>query len=193
MHKPVSEAPQAITIAQGLDALYTSRDEMAAYGVPERILKQMDYLGAWTKGTGAVIPEESVSFTLEKLTEDEFYNVSNNIANESRKKAVDLRSGYPGFSDEGIGILLSLDHWGGSYESSKESKLTRHKNNIEKGTADATGKLISPVKEVLENREATDKDLIKAMKIVRDSYVPWGVGKETSRYKTLDKYINRLK
>jgi len=187
-HKPT--AGSGITIAQGLDSKFTSRDKMFSLGVPERILKQMDTFGAFTKGTSAAIPS---NVRLERMTKEEFNTVSRNIANQERNSAILLKTSNPSLSDQAVGILLSIKHWAGGFESPNESKVTRYTDNIDTGKAVETGDLISPIAEVLKTGQATDQDLITAMEIIRDSYIPWGAGKDTARYRTLDKYIKRLK
>jgi LysM repeat protein len=187
IHKP--SAGSGVTIAHGLDAIGTSRAVMASLGVPKRILEQMDTLDAWEKGEDAVIPKDLV---LERMTPAEFDIVSRNQAERGRGQAQYFKTHYPQLSDKGIAILLNLKHWAGSYKSSKESKLTRRKDNIEKGTAVATGALVSPIADALLDISVTDDDLVKAMKTIRDSYVPWGKGVESHRYKTLTKYISNI-
>jgi LysM repeat protein len=187
IHKPSTGS--GITIAHGLDAIGTSRAVMASLGVPKRILEQMDTLDAWGKGEDAVIPKDLV---LERMTPAEFDNVSRNQAERGRGQAQYFKTHYPQLSDKGIAILLNLEHWAGSYKSSKEGKLTRHKDNIEKGTAVATGGLVSPIADALLDISVTDDDLVKAMKTIRNSYVPWGKGVESHRYKTLTKYIANI-
>jgi LysM repeat protein len=187
IHKP--SAGSGVTIAHGLDAIGTSRAVMASLGVPKRILEQMDTLDAWEKGEDAVIPKDLV---LERMTPAEFDIVSRNQAERGRGQAQYFKTHYPQLSDKGIAILLNLKHWAGSYKSSKESKLTRRKDNIEKGTAVATGGLVSPIADALLDISVTDDDLVKAMKTIRDSYVPWGKGVESHRYKTLTKYISNI-
>ena len=187
IHKP--SAGSGVTIAHGLDAIGTSRAVMASLGVPKRILEQMDTLDAWEKGEDAVIPKDLV---LERMTPAEFDIVSRNQAERGRGQAQYFKTHYPQLSDKGIAILLNLKHWAGSYKSSKESKLTRRKDNIEKGTAVATGALVSPIADALLDISVTDDDLVKAMKTIKDSYVPWGKGVESHRYKTLTKYIANI-
>ena len=185
-HKP--SLGSGITIAQGLDAIGSSRAKMKSYGVPERVLLQLDGFDAFTKGKDAVIPKNA---SLERLTRKEFDTVSKNIAKEQKDTAIDLRRDYPQISDKGVGILLSLKHWAGSYKSGKESKLTRWSDNLA-GQKSETGVLVSPIKDILDNPEITDQDLIDAMDYIRTSYVPWGEGKDSLRYQTLSKYIDRL-
>ena len=187
IHKPSTGS--GITIAHGLDAIGTSRAVMASLGVPKRILEQMDTLDAWEKGEDAVIPKDLV---LKRMTPAEFDIVSGNQAERGRGQAQYFKTNYPQLSDKGIAILLNLKHWAGSYKSSGESKLTRHKDNIEEGTAVETGALVSPIADALLDISVTDDDLVKAMETIKDSYVPWGKGVESHRYKTLTKYIANI-
>ena len=185
-HKPTSGS--GITIAQGLDSAMTSRAKMKSYGVPERVLNQLDQFDAFNKGEDAEIPE---NVKLERLTKEEFDNVSRSIANEQKDFAVDLKTKLPNLSNKAISILLSLQHWGGSFKSNKESKLTRWSDNM-KGKKSETGVLVNPIQDIVNNPKATDQDLINAMDSIRKSYVPWGKGKESWRYQTLSNYIDSL-
>ena len=186
-HKPTSGS--GITIAQGLDAAMTSRAKMKSYGVPERVLKQLDQFDAFDKGVNAKIPE---NVKLERLTKEEFDNVSRNIANKQKDFALDLKTKLPNLSDKAVSILLSLNHWGGSFKSGEESKLTRWSDNLLKGQKSETGVLVSPIQDIVNNPKATDQDLINAIDSIRKSYVPWGAGKDSWRYQTLTNYINSL-
>lgn len=184
-HKPNSTS--GITIAQGLDASQTTRAEMASLGVPERVLIDLDNVDAFTKGISAIRPKNPV-----KMTRDEFDIVSANIAEKARGDAIEFKRDYPKLNNKGISILMSLKHWGGGWNSNSETKLTRYSDNIDTGTAVTTGVLVSPIKEALSNPDVTNEDLIAALDTTRKSYVPWGAGVDTFRYKTLSKYIKRL-
>ena len=186
IHKP-SEG-SGITIANGLDATGTSRKQMEEYGVPERILKQMDGLQAWKLGTKATIPKD---LKLKQMDEEEFEKVTLNIATSQTKEAEQLSEDYPDLTPKGLAILLNLKHWGGSLKSTTESKLTRHLDNLN-GEKSETGELVSPIHDALNNPNVTDQDLIEAMNSIRTSYIPWGEGKGSMRYKTLSKYIANL-
>ena len=192
IHKPgadeKAQSGSGITIANGLDATGTSRKQMEEYGVPERILKQMDGLQAWKLGKKATIPKD---LKLEQMTKKEFEKVTFNIANSQTKEAEQIAESYPDLTPKGIAILLNLKHWGGSLKSTTESKLTRHLDNLN-GEKSETGELVSPIHDALNNPNVTDQDLIEAMNSIRTSYIPWGEGKGSMRYKTLSKYIANL-
>ena len=193
IHKPgadeKAQSGSGITIAQGLDATGTSRKQMEEYGVPERILKQMDGLQAWKLGKKATIPKD---LKLERMTKEEFEKVTLNIANAQKEEAEKIAESYPDLTPKGIAILLNLKHWGGSLKSNKESKLTRHYDNVILGKKSETGELISPIQDALDKGGVTDKDLIEAMDMIRVSYEPWGKGKGSMRYGTVSKYIANL-
>lgn len=184
-----AQSGSGITIANGLDATGTSRKQMEEYGVPERILKQMDGLQAWKLGKKATIPKD---LKLEQMDEKEFEKVTLNIANSQTKKAEQLIESYPDLTPKGIAILLNLIHWGGSFKSNGESKLTRYYDNVILGKKSETGELISPIQDALDKGGVTDKDLIEAMEMIRASYEPWGKGKGSMRYRTVSKYIANL-
>jgi len=192
IHKPgadeKAQSGSGITIANGLDATGTSRKQMEEYGVPERILKQMDGLQAWKLGKKATIPKD---LKLEQMTKKEFEKVTFNIANSQTKEAEQLSEDYPDLTPKGLAILLNLKHWGGSLKSTTESKLTRHLDNLN-GEKSETGELVSPIHDALNNPNVTDQDLIEAMDSIRTSYIPWGKGKGSMRYQTVSKYIANL-
>ena len=192
IHKPgadeKAQSGSGITIANGLDATGTSRKQMEEYGVPERILKQMDGLQAWKLGKKATIPKD---LKLEQMTKKEFEKVTFNIANSQTKEAEQIAESYPDLTPKGIAILLNLKHWGGSLKSTTESKLTRHLDNLN-GEKSETGELVSPIHDALNNPNVTDQDLIEAMDSIRTSYIPWGKGKGSMRYQTVSKYIANL-
>ena len=192
IHKPgadeKAQSGSGITIANGLDATGTSRKQMEEYGVPERILKQMDGLQAWKLGKKATIPKD---LKLEQMTKKEFEKVTFNIANSQTKEAEQIAESYPDLTPKGIAILLNLKHWGGSLKSTTESKLTRHLDNLNGGKSE-TGELVSPIHDALNNPNVTDQDLIEAMDSIRTSYIPWGKGKGSMRYQTVSKYIANL-
>ena len=183
-----AKSGSGITIANGLDATGTSRKQMEEYGVPERILKQMDGLQAWKLGTKATIPKD---LKLEQMNEEEFEKVTFNIATSQTKEAEQLSEDYPDLTPKGLAILLNLKHWGGSLKSTTESKLTRHLDNLN-GEKSETGELVSPIHDALNNPNVTDQDLIEAMDSIRTSYIPWGKGKGSMRYQTVSKYIANL-
>ena len=187
IHKP-SEG-SGITIAQGLDTIGTSRKQMEKYGIPEEILEQMDELQAWKLGAKATIPK---GLELKRMSKEQFEKVTFNIANAQAKEAEQIAESYPDLTPKGIAILLNLKHWGGSFKSNKESKLTRHYDNVILGKKSETGELISPIQDALDKGGVTDKDLIEAMDKIRVSYEPWGKGKGSMRYQTVSKYIANL-
>lgn len=191
-HKPTSGS--GITIAQGLDAAHTSKDEMLQYGVPKRIVDQLDSFDAFTKGTKAIIPS---NVTLERMTPEEFDVVSSNIAAKQANTVDSLLQAVPNMSPTAMSVLLNLDHWAGSFESSGESKLTRYEKNlqgvsrVDKLPKNKRGKLVSPVKDVLDNPESTDEDLIKALESIKASYVV--DNPKSARANTLTRYIDKLR
>lgn len=191
-HKPT--AGSGITIAQGLDAAYTTKDEMLQYGVPKRIVDQLESFGAFTKGTKARIPS---NVKLERMTPEEFDIVSANIAAKQANNVEGLLQAVPNMSPTAISVLLNLDHWAGSFESAGESKLTRYKKNLEgvsrvdKLPKNKRGELVSPVKDVLSNPESTDEDLIKALESIKASYI--ADNPKSARANTLTRYIKKLR
>ena len=180
-----------ITVAQGLDASQRTRAQMEALGVPARVLDYMASIGAWSRGTAAVLTDDRF-LPENKMNETEFDIVSANMANEAKDDAIKFKRDYPKLNNKGISILMNLKHWGGGWNSNGETKLTRYSDNIDTGNAVTTGTLVSPVKEALSNPDVTNEDLIAALDTTRKSYVPWGAGRDTFRYKTLSKYIKRL-
>ena len=188
-HKPTGGS--GVTVAQGLDSAWETREDMEAVGVPARVLDYMESIGAWTAGTAAVLTDDRF-LPENRMNETEFDIVSTNLANRSRDDGIKFKEDYPNLNNKGISILMSLKHWGGGWNSNSETKLTRYSDNINTGNAVTTGTLVSPVKEALSNPDVTNEDLIAALDTTRKSYVPWGDGKETFRYKTLSKYIKRL-
>ena len=149
-----------------------------------------DSLDAFNKKTKAVIPS---NLKLERMTKKEFETVTANIANKEVKTVNKIRKTNPKLSDKAIGVLLSLKHWAGGFKASKESKTTRWSSNAELGEGTTNGKLISPIVDnVLNNKNATDDDLLMALDQLRTSYTQFGKGENSLRYKTISNYMEIL-
>tara|TARA_R110000751_G_C13688295_1_gene472022 strand:+ start:62 stop:988 length:927 start_codon:yes stop_codon:yes gene_type:complete len=188
-HKPSTGS--GYTIGVGLDSIGTTRAEMLKLGIPERLLKEMDVNKVWELG------KDALAFTpVEKMTKKEFKAHKRLVAEKASARASELHTQLPNLTQEGVAMLLSIEHWAGSLSSSGESKVTRYKKNLD-GTGNVDklpkaerGELVSPLKDLLSNTKAKDSDLKAALRKLKTSYDADTLG--SLRSKTLTKYMAKL-
>lgn len=189
IHRPTKGS--GITIGLGLDSYATSKEDMKRLGIPDRIIEEIEIDNGFTKNRTSISFEEKSKKYIERMTKEEFDNHVDLVARDKIKFISDIHSKNKNLSAKSLAILSNVKHWAGGFEDNT-SKVTRYESSL-KGSKKQYGRKISPIQEVLNNKDATDKDLINALKIIKESYEPFEEkGKTSYRYSTITKYIKNL-